>query len=45
MRNTFWKKDWFVGGVVVVVILILHASTSFFDGLDSRIYDVGMRSV
>lgn len=45
MRNTFWKKDWFVGGVVVVVILILHASTSIFDGLDSRIYDVGMRSV
>lgn len=45
MRKVFWKNDWFVGGAVTLVILVLYISTSLFDGLDSRIYDAGMRGV
>ncbi len=43
MKQAFWKKDWFAGLIICVVIIIL---TSFgtFDKLERNAYDFGVRS-
>ena len=38
-RRQFWRADWFVGVLVVLAVLGLHAATDFFGTLERRYYD------
>jgi eukaryotic-like serine/threonine-protein kinase len=35
-RSQFWRADWFVGGLVVLAVLVLHSATDFFGMLERR---------
>lgn len=38
-RGQFWRRDWFVGVLVVLAVLVLHATTDFMGTLERRFYD------
>ena len=35
-NKSLWRADWFVGVLVVLAVLILHAATDFIGGLERR---------
>jgi serine/threonine-protein kinase len=41
-KEGFWSKDWFFGLVIVVVVVTLGFTTSFFGALETKAYDWGM---
>jgi len=43
-RRQFWRADWFVGVLVVLAVLGLHAATDFFGTLECRYYDFASTS-
>lgn len=43
-RRQFWRADWFVGVLVVLAVLGLHAATDFFGTLERRYYDFASTS-
>ncbi len=43
-RNQFWRADWFVGVLVLLAVLALHAATDFFGTLERRYYDFASTS-
>ncbi len=43
-RHQFWRADWFVGVLVVLAVLALHAATDFFGTLERRYYDFASTS-
>jgi len=43
-RRQFWRADWFVGVLVVLAVLVLHAATDFFGTLERRYYDFASTS-
>ncbi|MES2955708.1 MAG: serine/threonine-protein kinase [Pseudomonadota bacterium] len=43
-RGQFWRADWFVGVLVVLAVLGLHAATDFFGTLERRYYDFASTS-
>jgi eukaryotic-like serine/threonine-protein kinase len=43
-KDGFWTKDWFFALVVVLVMLALSKTTSFFDAIETRAYDLGVVS-
>ncbi|WP_188706521.1 CHASE2 domain-containing serine/threonine-protein kinase [Polaromonas eurypsychrophila] len=43
-RGQFWRADWFVGVLVVLAVLGLHAATDFFGALERRYYDFASTS-
>jgi eukaryotic-like serine/threonine-protein kinase len=43
-RTSFWRRDWFVGVLVVVAVFILHFSTDFIGTLERRFYDFASTS-
>ncbi|HYW55903.1 MAG TPA: serine/threonine-protein kinase [Polaromonas sp.] len=43
-RGQFWRADWFVGVLVVLAVLVLHAATDFFGTLERRYYDFASTS-
>ncbi|HEY8048241.1 MAG TPA: serine/threonine-protein kinase [Ramlibacter sp.] len=44
LRGQFWRADWFVGAVVVVVVLLLYLTTDTIGTLERRFYDFGVTS-
>ncbi len=38
-RGKFWQADWFVGLLIVLAVMVLHATTDFLGGLERRFYD------
>ena len=43
-RGQFWRTDWFVAVLVVLVVLILHQATDAIGTLERRFYDFGSTS-
>jgi serine/threonine-protein kinase len=43
-RGQFWRADWLVGVLVVLVVLALHSATDFFATLERRYYDFASTS-
>ncbi len=43
MKQAFWKKDWFAGLAICIVILSL-GKTGLYDGLERAAYDFGVRA-
>ncbi len=41
-RSPFWRADWFVGVLIVLLVFIFNKSTNFIDGLENRFYDLGI---
>ncbi|MBA2962902.1 MULTISPECIES: protein kinase domain-containing protein [Ramlibacter] len=39
-RRQFWRADWFIGAAIVVAVFVLWKSTSLFETLERRFYDV-----
>ena len=40
----FWTTDWFLGAVIVIAVLVLNATTSFFKTLETKAYDWGVQA-
>ena len=40
----FWKKDWFLGLVVVTLVLLVTGGTQLIEGLERFAYDWGVRA-
>ena len=40
--SQFWRADWFVGVLVVLLVLLLSRTTSFLEVLENRFYDYGI---
>lgn len=38
-RRSFWQADWFVGLLIVLAVIALHAGTDLLGGLERRFYD------
>ena len=43
-RRQFWRTDWFVAVLVVLVVVILNQTTDFIGTLERRFYDFGSTS-
>jgi serine/threonine-protein kinase len=41
-RGNFWRADWFVGVLVVLVLFLLHKTTGVVETLENRFYDFGI---
>ncbi len=42
--NAFWKSDRFLGILMLIVVIALHATTDFIEGLERRFYDFASTS-
>lgn len=43
MKSGFWKKDWFLG-LIVSLVLLFAGATQFIQGLERAAYDWGVRA-
>ncbi len=43
MRSAFWKSDWFLG-LVVVVLMMLAGGSDLLQGLERKAYDMGVQA-
>jgi CHASE2 domain-containing sensor protein len=39
----FWKTDWFLGVVVVVVVLFVNSSSDLIGSLENKVYDMAVK--
>jgi serine/threonine-protein kinase len=44
MKSGFWKTDWFLGAVVVVVVLVFNRFSDLIPSLERKAYDLGVQS-
>jgi len=44
MKAGLWKADWFLGAVVVVVVLVFNRSSDLIPSLEQKAYDLGVQS-
>jgi len=44
MKAGLWKTDWFLGAVVVVVVLVFNRSSDLIPSLEQKAYDLGVQS-
>src|SRR6195256_6880083 len=44
MKAGLWKTDWFLGGVVVLVVLVFNRSSDLIPSLEQKAYDLGVQS-
>ncbi|TAK85464.1 MAG: CHASE2 domain-containing protein [Betaproteobacteria bacterium] len=42
MKTGFWKSDWFLGAIVVVVVLAFSRSSDLISSLERKAYDLGV---
>ncbi len=42
MKTGFWKSDWFLGAIVVVVVLAFSRSSDLIPSLERKAYDLGV---
>ena len=43
MKEAFWKSDWFVG-LIITLMIVMFAGSSFIQGIERSAYDLGVRS-
>ena len=43
-RAGFWSTDWFFGLLIAIIIFGLAKVTGFFDGLETKAYDIGVQT-
>ena len=43
-KKAFWRTDWFVGALIVLLVLLVHRATNLFESLALRFYDLGITS-
>src|SRR3989337_4465032 len=43
MRSAFWKSDWFLG-LVVVVLMLFAGGGDLLQSLERKAYDIGVQS-
>ncbi len=41
-RGNFWRADWFVGVLVVLVLFLVYQTTNVVETLENRFYDFGI---
>jgi len=44
MKSGFWKTDWFLGAVVVIVVLVFNRSSDLIPSLERKAYDLGVQA-
>src|SRR5467141_872193 len=44
MKAGLWKTDWFLGAVVVLVVLVFNRSSDLIPSLEQKAYDIGVQS-
>jgi serine/threonine-protein kinase len=44
MKSGFWKTDWFLGAVVVVVVLLFNRFSDLVPSLERKAYDLGVQA-
>ncbi|HYC66063.1 MAG TPA: CHASE2 domain-containing protein [Reyranellaceae bacterium] len=44
MKSGFWKTDWFLGAVVVLVVLLFNRSSDLIPSLERKAYDLGVQA-
>ncbi len=43
-KQTFWKKDWFLGLVIVITFIGLYFTTTYTQGIERWAYDMGLNA-
>ena len=43
MKTAIWKKDWFTGLAVVILVMAVHSCSPIIKNLERSAYDVGVR--
>jgi eukaryotic-like serine/threonine-protein kinase len=43
MKSGFWKTDWFLGAVVVVIVLLFSRFSDLIPSLERKAYDLGVQ--
>ena len=43
-QQVFWRADWFLGAVLIVLLIALHSTTDFFGLFERRFYDFASTS-
>jgi serine/threonine-protein kinase len=43
MKAGFWKTDWFLGAVVVAIVLVMNHASDLLPGLERKAYDLGVQ--
>lgn len=43
-RQSFWRTDWFLGAVLIVLLFTVHSTTDFFGLFERRFYDFASTS-
>jgi CHASE2 domain-containing sensor protein/predicted Ser/Thr protein kinase len=43
MKIPLWKREWVVGLLIVILVLIVYSSTSLIGNLERAVYDMGVR--
>src|SRR2546422_6065437 len=44
MKAGLWKTDWFLGAVVVLVVLAFNRASDLIPSLEQKAYDLGVQS-
>ena len=44
MKSAFWKTDWFLGAVVVLVVLAFNRFSDLVPSLERKAYDLGVQA-
>src|SRR5437870_13890901 len=44
MKAGLWRTDWFLGAVVVLVVLAFNRASDLIPSLEQKAYDLGMQS-
>ena len=42
MKSGFWRSDWFLGALVVVVVLLFSRLSGLVPSLERKAYDIGL---
>ncbi len=42
MKSGFWRKDWFLGLIVVIAVLVLYNGSSLIKSLERKMYDMAV---
>ncbi|TMI39097.1 MAG: CHASE2 domain-containing protein, partial [Betaproteobacteria bacterium] len=44
MKAGLWRTDWFLGAVVVLVVLAFNRASDLIPSLEQKAYDLGVQS-
>ena len=44
LSSGFWKTDWFLGAMIVVLIMVFSRGSDLIPSLERKAYDLGVRA-